>query len=215
MKIYFDGCSWCWGAELKDPFNSRYSKIISNKLSAEEYNISKRGASNNRIVRQLLVDHKNINEFDLVIIQLTYPQREEYYDKSSKKFKDCTNWSQVAKYSLKDLVKVTWCKKSRDKILNNVELDPVDKAWLDYYRHVYEDEYGDAYEDLHVTAIRSYCKAQGVPLILATTKKKKHSKLSYDVYCGDVPRAKDGHPNEEGHLINSKQILEYMYENIF
>ena len=41
MKIYFDGCSWTWGAELKDPYQSRYSKIISDKLGAEEYNISK------------------------------------------------------------------------------------------------------------------------------------------------------------------------------
>ena len=55
MKIYFDGCSWTWGAELKDPYQSRYSKIISDKLGAEEYNISKCGASNNRITRQLLV----------------------------------------------------------------------------------------------------------------------------------------------------------------
>ena len=210
MKIYFDGCSWTWGAELKDPFQSRYSKIICDELKAEEYNISKRGASNNRITRQLLVDHKNINEFDLVIIQLTYPQREEYYDKRDKKFKDCTNWSQVAKFSLLELSKVTWCKKLRDKIINNTELDPIDKAWLDYYRYVYEDEYGDAYEDMNATAIRSYCKANSVPLILTTTKKKKHSRLTYDVCCGDVPRASGGHPNEEGHAINAKQILELL-----
>ena len=155
-----------------------------------------------------MVDHKNINEFDLVIIQLTYPQREEYYDKRKKKFKDCTNWSQVAKISLLDLPKVTWVTDLRDKILNNTELDPIDKAWLDYYRHVYEDEYGDAYEDMNATAIRSYCKANSVPLILATTKKKKHCKLSYDVCCGDVPRASGGHPNKEGHAINAQQILE-------
>ena len=28
MKIYFDGGSWCWGSELEDPTQSRYSKII-------------------------------------------------------------------------------------------------------------------------------------------------------------------------------------------
>ena len=211
MKIYFDGCSWTWGAELEDPYQSRFSKIISDKLGAEEYNISKRGASNHRIVRQLLVDHKNISEFDLVIIQLTLPHREEYYDKRSETFKDCTNWSQVAKYSLKDLAKVTWCKKERDKILNNVDLDPRDKAWLDYYRHVYENEYGDACEDMSVTTIRNYCKVNSVPLILATTEKKRDSKLAYDVYSGDIPRwciAKRGHPNEEGHAINAQQFLE-------
>ncbi len=214
MRIYFDGGSWTYGAELKDPFQSRYSKIICDELKAEEYNISKNGATNNRITRQLLVDHKNINEFDLAIIQLTLPQRQEYYDKRKKKFRDCTNWSQVAKISnMKELAKVRICKKERDKIINKTELDPIDKAWLDYYRYVYEDEYGDAYEDMNATAIRSYCKANSVPLILATIKKKKHSKLTYDVYCGDVPRAsRNGHPNEEGHVINAKQILDYYYQ---
>lgn len=213
MKIYFDGCSFCWGAELKDPYQSRYSKIICDRLGAEEYNISKKGASNSRIVRQLLVDHKNICDFDLVIVQLTYPQRQEYYDKEKKKFVNNRNWEGVARLSLEQLREVKYCKKHRKLLLENAELDPVDKAWLDYYRYVYEDEYGDAYEDMHVTAIRSYCKANSVPLILATTKKKKHSKLSYDIYCGDVPRAKGGHPNEEGHAINASQILDY-YENI-
>jgi len=159
------------------------------------------------MVRQLLVDHKNISEFDLVIIQLTFPSRHEYYDKRKKRFRSCTNWSGVAKYSLEDLAKITWCKDRRDKILNNVKLDPIDKVWLDYYRHVYEDEYGDACEDMSATAIRSYCKANNVPLILATVNSKKHSKLSYDVYCGDVPKAGGGHPNEEGHKIIANDLL--------
>ena len=208
MKIYFDGCSWTWGAELKDPYQSRYSKIVSDKLGAEEYNISQRGASNARMVRQLLVDHKDISEFDLIVIQMTYPQRMEYYDKDKKKFVQNRNWSQTAKLSIKQLREVRWCKEQRKLLLDNAVLDNKDKAWLDYYRYIYEDEYGDTYDDMYATAIRSYCKANSVPLILATTKKKKHSKLSYDVYCGDVPRASGGHPNEEGHSIQAQQILE-------
>ena len=208
MKIYFDGCSWTWGAELKDPYQSRYSKIVSDKLGAEEYNISKPGASNSRMVRQLLVDHKDLSEFDLVVIQMTYPQRMEYYDKDMRKFVQNRNWSQTAKLSINQLREVRWCKDQRKLLLNNAVLDNKDKAWLDYYRYIYEDEYGDTYDDMYATAIRSYCKANSVPLILATTKKKKHSKLSYDVYCGDVPRASGGHPNEEGHSIQAQQILE-------
>lgn len=208
MKIYFDGCSWCWGAELKDPYQSRFSKIICDKLGAEEYNISKSGAGNDRMVRQLLVDHKNISEFDLVIIQLTYPERHEYYSKKRKKFVSNTNWKDVARLSLEQLRTVTYSKQRKKLLLENAELDPIDKAWLDYYRYIYEEEYGDAYEDMNATAIRSYCKANNVPLILATVKRKKNSKLSYDVYCGDVPRATGGHPNEEGHAIHAQQILE-------
>tara|TARA_B100000131_G_scaffold12522_1_gene12960 strand:+ start:1459 stop:2091 length:633 start_codon:yes stop_codon:yes gene_type:complete len=208
MKIYFDGCSWTWGSELKDPYQSRYSKIVSDKLGAEEYNISKPGASNSRMVRRLLVDHKDLSEFDLIVIQMTYPQRMEYYDKDMRKFVQNRNWSQTAKLSINQLREVRWCKDQRKLLLNNAVLDNKDKAWLDYYRYIYEDEYGDTYDDMYATAIRSYCKANSVPLILATTKKKKHSKLSYDVYCGDVPRASGGHPNEEGHSIQAQQILE-------
>ena len=208
MKIYFDGCSWTWGAELKDPYQSRYSKIVSDKLGAEEYNISKPGASNSRMVRQLLVDHKDLSEFDLIVIQMTYPQRMEYYNKDMRKFVQNRNWSQTAKLSINQLREVRWCKDQRKLLLNNAVLDNIDKAWLDYYRYIYEDEYGDTYDDMYATAIRSYCKANSVPLILATTKKKKNCKLTYDVYCGDVPRASGGHPNEEGHAIHAQQILE-------
>ena len=187
MKIYFDGGSWTWGAELKDPYQSRYSKIVSDKLGAEEYNISKPGASNARMVRRLLVDHKDLSEFDLVVVQMTYPQRMEYYDKDMKKFLQNRNWSKTAKLSINQLREVRWCKDQRKLLLNNTVLDNKDKAWLDYYRYIYEDEYGDTYDDMYATAIRSYCKAKSVPLILSTIKKKKNCKLTYDVYCGDVP----------------------------
>ena len=207
-KIYFDGCSWCWGAELQDPFQSRFSKLVCDHYNAEEYNISRRGASNARMVRQLLVDHKDLSEFDLVVIQMTYPQRMEYYDRDKKRFVENRNWSQTAKLSLNQLREATWCKEQKKLLLDNAELDSKDKAWLDYYKYIYEDEYGDVYDDMYATAIRSYCKVQGVPLILATTKKKKHSKIEFDIYCGDVPRATNGHPNEEGHSITAMRIVD-------
>ena len=213
MKIYFDGCSWCWGSELADR-ESRYSKIICDHYGAEEYNISKTGACNSRLTRQLLTNHKNIREFDLVIIQLTYPQRQEYYDTTKKKFVNNRNWMDLAKRSPEELRVPRlrmWDKDLRHAIINN-ELNDIDKAWLEYYRHIYNDEYGDVYEDMYATAIRSYCKANDVPLILATIKCKRKSKLQYDVYCGDVPRHKHGHPTEEGHVIHAKQMIDF-YEN--
>ena len=213
MRIYFDGCSWCWGSELKQPWMSRYSKLICDRLGAEQYNISRKGAANARMVRQLLVDHKNISEFDLVIIQLTDPQRQEYYDKDRRKFAS-KNFAHVAKLSQEQLRHTGFPKRHREMVRDHEdELLPIDKAWLDYYRHIYEEEYGDAYEDMHATAIRSFCKANDVPLILATTKRKIDSKLSYDIYCGDVPRCAGGHPNEEGHAINAQQMIDY-YEII-
>ena len=80
MKIYFDGCSWTRGAELQNPEEERYSKLLCNELGAEETNIAKGGGSNNRIVRNLLVEN-NIEDYDLAVIQMTYPVRTEYFDK--------------------------------------------------------------------------------------------------------------------------------------
>ena len=215
MKIYFEGGSWCWGSELEDPTQSRDSNLKCDHYGIDEYNISKRGACNSRLTRQLLVDHKNIKEFDLVIIQLTYPQRQEYYDKEKKKFVNNRNWVDVARIPIEEL-RIPhlhrWNPDLRKAILENTELNPVEKAGLDYYKYVYEDEYGDAYEDMHATAIRSYCKANNVPLILATIKNKRKSKLVYDIYCGDVPRHSKGHPTKEGHAIHAKQMIDF-YEN--
>ena len=85
MKIYFDGCSWANGAELKN-IDNRYSKIISNYYKAEEYNIAENGGCNRRIVRNIL-DH-NIDDFDLFVIQMTMHSRTEWYDEDKKKFRE-------------------------------------------------------------------------------------------------------------------------------
>ena len=209
MKIYFDGGSWCYGSELLNRDESRFSKIVCNKLGAEEYNISQPGGSNAMMERHLLVDHKNIKEFDLVIIQMVYPDRNEYYDRYKKKFEPNANFG--GRTSL-----VT----PREKIMVSDKKEVIDltkKAWLDYYKYIYEDEYGIEYEEMHATAIRSYCKCNNVPLILGTMKKKQRFtkfKTKYDLYFNSpdnrVPRASNNHPNEEGHAIHAQMILDYI-----
>ena len=58
MRIYFDGDSWALGGELDEEhrLSKRFSALVSKKLGAEEYNISRGGVSNNHIVRQLLLE---------------------------------------------------------------------------------------------------------------------------------------------------------------
>ena len=63
MKIYFDGCSWTRGAELQNPEEERYSKLLCNELGAEETNLAVSGGSNDRIVRNLLVEN-NIEDYE-------------------------------------------------------------------------------------------------------------------------------------------------------
>ena len=131
---------------------------------------------------------------------MVYPERTEYYDRYDKRF--LPNAQFGGKRCL-----VSPGKKIVDEYKN--EIDLTKKAWLDYYKHIYEDEYGLAYDEMHATAIRSYCKSHGVPLILCTIKKKEKCKTKYDIYCADVPKHENGHPTEQGHAIHAQMILDY------
>ena len=76
MKIYFDGCSMTSGGIFlgENWKTDRWSKILCDRLGAEEYNYAHGGGSNQRILRQLTTIH-NIDDYDLAIIQMTYPER--------------------------------------------------------------------------------------------------------------------------------------------
>ena len=79
MKIYFDGCSWTKGLELNNPEEERYSKLVCDEVGAEETNFAMHGGSNDRIIRNLIVEN-NIEEYDYAVIQMTFPARTEYLD---------------------------------------------------------------------------------------------------------------------------------------
>jgi hypothetical protein len=78
MKIYFDGCSWTRGAELKNKKETRFSKIISEHYGAEEYNIGEFGGCNRRLARNII--NHNLDDYDMFIIQMTIESRTEWYD---------------------------------------------------------------------------------------------------------------------------------------
>ena len=140
MKIYFDGDSWTKGVDLDDE-SQRFSTIVSNKLGSEEYNISKKGKSNNRIVRHLLLEN-DISQYDLAIIQMTFPNRMEYYNKKWRSIsigKSVNNefWKQYYKEIYNDTYGSTYeeifamsirnhCKANRTDLIlisNNIETD--------------------------------------------------------------------------------------------
>tara|TARA_B100000287_G_C20574680_1_gene757953 strand:- start:485 stop:1192 length:708 start_codon:yes stop_codon:yes gene_type:complete len=78
MKIYFDGCAKTGGYTLLPDVGKKYSKLLCEKLGAEEYNIAQRCGNNRRIVRNLL-EH-DLSEFDLFVIQMTKRRRFEFFD---------------------------------------------------------------------------------------------------------------------------------------
>ena len=47
--IYFNGCSFTNGYELKNKFTDRYSTLVTNHYNKEEKNDAKVGGSNDRV----------------------------------------------------------------------------------------------------------------------------------------------------------------------
>ena len=75
--IYFDGCEWTWGSELKDR-NQRFSTLVCGKLGVEEKNVSHPDRTNDGIVRQLV--ENSVENYSLVVIQMTTPSWTEVYE---------------------------------------------------------------------------------------------------------------------------------------
>ena len=198
MKIYFDGDSWTRGNEIDEEqrLSKRFSALISKELGAEEYNISRGGASNNRIVRQMLFDN-DISEYDLAIIQMVYPERSEFY---SDKVKD---WKTI---TIADTPLVKWYRwEKRKKWLDKNGIDY--EFWTQYYKNIYSETYGCTNEKMCATTIRNHCKVNNVKLILMS--QNYHSKIKFDLQLQvpKYPQTKRGHPTMEGHKLIAEDIL--------
>ena len=193
MKIYFDGGSDMNGAELKNRYKTRFSRIISDYFGTIEYNTSMGGADNHRIVRQLLLNKNHISQFDYAIIQMTPRWRTEYHNGRK--------WERV-------MVPCKKCKPSSKLWLENT-LAPQkveNEFWRNYFR-IHDDEFFLSNEKMYQITIQSHCKAYGVPLIMLG--RNQSSDLEFD-FCFDeswISKAPDGHPNEEGHRQIADRII--------
>ena len=184
MRIYFNGCSWTWGNELENR-DDRFSKLICNRLNAEEVNKSKSGCSNFYIMRTSL--EENPQDYDIAIIQLTKRNRTEYYDTKSKR------WANVHQSLLR----------RGSPHHNKPHEDHID-WWTDYYKNIYSSEYGFAYEKLAYTAIKGHWGS--TPLIITTINADGES---YDLRLEDkkYPRLPKKHPNRIGHWMIANDIM--------
>ena len=202
MKIYVDGCSYSYGQELKDPEKTRYSTLLGNKMGAEVYNIARCSASNARIVRNLLVEN-DITKYDLAIIQLTFPERLEYYDPHRvPKNKKNKGWTNITIHNATDVdYGGDFKAKSREEEIRK-GIKPIDKEfWNYYYKNIYQEQYGRAYEQIAHTTIKNHCKVNNVPLALLTSDDS--TPLEYTLQLNNGKRyakAKYRHPNELGHM---------------
>ena len=230
MKIYFDGCSWTEGAELENPEEERFSRLLCQEFDAEEKNISCSGASNDRLVRNLLVN-KKIEEYDLAVIQMTFPARTEYYSGTThKKGILQSGWICVnPKYNFSYFLH-----KRKYRKIKNVDAGPADKQseiwkdiedyfhfhkdfWKQYYMTVTTEKFFNTKENIHQQTIRNHCQVKGVPLILSTIN--AWTPLKFDLHLNTnhpnvfknkekLPTHRMGHPTKEGHRMIANQIIE-------
>lgn len=204
MKIYFDGSSVMHCKYLGDNYkNLRWSKLLCDKLNAEEHNISKSGSSNQRILRNLSTTYFN-EEYDLAVINLSFPSRTEYYD--GEKFKQINSHVvrrsdgsyNVAKKGIHGL-----SRRVRDKDNGGSSY-----FWEMYFNRIYDDVYGHTIEEMVHNSIRSICKSKKIPLILLSCY--KHTKLSYDMMIlpesYDTVSRTDSHPSEESQNIIAQDV---------
>ena len=197
MKIYFDGCSWTEGAELQDKKKERYSRVVCDRLNAEESNFGRSGGSNDRIVRRLLI-HKKIEDYDLAVIQMTLPARTEYWDNEWRFINPKHNYS-----------KWLFGKEGKIDTLGSKFKEHSD-FWKYYYTDITNEKYFDVKEEVHYKTIRDHCKCRGIPLILCTIN--RWTSLDFDIHMDSATLNKHryGHPTREGHEFLAGEILKLL-----
>lgn len=85
MNIAFFGDSFTWGDELNNPQDERFSRLVCEKLNANETNISRRGSGNEEICLNVTEFIMSNNQADFICIQLSNYIRYTYVSKDRLK----------------------------------------------------------------------------------------------------------------------------------
>ena len=196
MKIYFDGCSNTWGSELEEPEESRYSRLVSDHFGAEEHNVSKRGSSDKRMIRNLL--ETDLEPYDYIIVQMTCKNRTEYWCNIKKK------WKQLK------MDPGSLFKRENKKINGSFD-------WIDYFKNVYTEKLGHINQLTYYHAMKNVLKDKkhliiGIngwghvtkaPVDMQFTNFKCSNSIKYETAPG-------GHVNKEGHKIIAEEIIKHI-----
>lgn len=193
MKILFTGCSHTYGAELKCPTESRYSKLVSDHFGTDDNNIAKSRASNYHLLSRATDHILKDSNYDLCFVQLTNENR----------------IAVPSTYTIETFFMSgdNYPKNSFTKTANAMML----KLLRPQQSTLFEYNYS------LICMFKYFCDAKGISTLFFFSRerylnwyKENHDDLNVlDFTLDDIPKehfAPRGHPNEKGHQI--------IYENI-
>ena len=166
-----NGCSFVFGDGLgntEEHFKYRFSNLLSNKLLCEDINLSKTGASNDRIFRTTfdwVENNKDKCKDTLLILGLTDPSRVEFYLNEINQYVDSHLSSLGDNHigpmegdtGIKVPTHITSLKTGRDRVLK----------WLMFYlQYFYSDKERVEKIKREITLLLLYLKENKIDLII-------------------------------------------------
>ena len=202
MKFYFDGDSFTYGGGLDkildlDPTKYRWSKLVCDHFGAEEINISRSGASNDRILRQFFAEDRNFEEYDCIFIQLTYSFRHEWWSEKYNK------WVVDPGIPYRDTLRM---EKERRRYGREYH------DWKTYRAtHILSVKDSMTKELVAYNSIKSHLELIGKPFFISALTNYSHIRYDYNFNKENFNIIlNDGHPSILGH----KQIAEKVIHKV-
>ena len=226
MRLLFLGCSWTWGCEiasgksmLETIIKKRYSSIIGRKLDAEVVNLADNGFSNHAIARIFL--EQDLESFDKIFVQLTYPSRTEWYDPTGM-FNKVKLFEKIKKFPHK---KEKWLERferkkeprlwdriliGKERFLTTGKVLEGKEWWIHYFEEIYHDEYGLTEEMLIFNLIKNKLKRLNKDHLIFSIDPKCKLPIDLQLNLSKYPRAKGNHPNAVGHFMIASDIMKLL-----
>tara|TARA_S200002703_G_scaffold18305_1_gene14971 strand:- start:772 stop:1503 length:732 start_codon:yes stop_codon:yes gene_type:complete len=231
-NLLFNGCSYTWGAELEGinrdyeyQHTNRFSHLVSENTGLTYANISKAGASNERILRTTVKWFEEGNTCDHAIIQWTHRWRVEYFSNFNL-LKTSINSNQKPRFfDIIPLIKEIYNSRGNDLTRNFISIQNAandqnnedrcmywmekllkDKCSFDYLKMQKESEVVDEY--YKISPYHKYRTKFPMTYIIGDILPK--NKVIY--YCKKIPGypiLNGSHPNESGH----RRIADYIINN--
>lgn len=218
MKFYFDGDSFTYGGGLDkildlDPTKYRWSKMVCDHFGAEEINISKSGASNDRILRQFFAEDRNFEEYDYIFIQLTYSFRHEWWSEKRNKWVVGRGIPYALRIDLSNRIRAIIT--AREIYQREKERRRYGREYHDWetYRaaNILSDRGAMVSDLVAYNSIKSHLELIGKPFFISALTNYSHIRYDYNFNEENFDRIpNDGHPSVLGH----KQIAEKVIHKV-